>query len=267
MRLERETGMQAHETAVIHASAQIGEGVRIGAYSVIEADTVIGDNTEIANHVTVKQFTRIGPDCRIHTGAVLGDLPQDTKFKGETSYLTIGRGNVIREYATLHRASGEGAETVIGDHNMFMAQTHVAHNCRVGSFVNMANLATLGGFVQVGDRAFLGGLCAAHQFVRIGTLVMAGGGSILLEDAPPYMTVAGGYRPPVVSLNTVGLMRAGLSQETRSELKKAFRILFKSGETVSRAAARIRQELVQTPEIEHLAAFLDSSERGICSGK
>lgn len=267
MRLERETGMQAHETAVIHASAQIGEGVRIGAYSVIEADTVIGDNTEIANHVTVKQFTRIGPDCRIHTGAVLGDLPQDTKFKGETSYLTIGRGNVIREYATLHRASGEGAETVIGDHNMLMAQTHVAHNCRVGSFVNMANLATLGGFAQVGDRAFLGGLCAAHQFVRIGTMAMAGGGSILLEDAPPYMTVAGGYRPPVVSLNTVGLMRAGLSQETRSELKKAYRILFKSGETVSRAAARIRQELVQTPEIEHLAAFLDSSERGICSGK
>jgi UDP-N-acetylglucosamine acyltransferase len=259
--------MQAHETAVIHPGAKIGEGVQVGAYSIIEADTQIGDRTVIGDRVSVKQFTRVGPDCRIHTGAVLGDFPQDTKFKGETSYLTIGKGNVIREYATLHRASGQDAETVIGDHNMFMAQTHVAHNCRVGSYVNMANLATLGGFVQVGDRAFLGGLMAAHQFVRIGDMAMVGGGSILLEDAPPYMTVAGGYRPPVVSLNTVGLMRAGLSSETRSQLKKAYRILIKSGATLSQAAARIRSELIQTPEIAHLAAFLESSERGVCAGR
>lgn len=259
--------MQVHPTAVIDPGATLGQGVQVGAFSIIEADTMIGDGAIIGSHVSIKQYTRIGAGCRIHTGAALGDTPQDTKFKGEVSYLTIGDGNVIREYATLHRGSGEGSETVLGHGNMLMAQTHVAHNCRVGNHVNMANLATLGGFAQVGDRAFIGGLAGVHQFVRVGTMAMVGGGCILLEDAPPYMTVAGGYRPPVVSLNTVGLMRAGVSPESRNELKKAYRLLCKSGATLSQAVARIKEELIQTPEVAHLAAFLESNERGVCSGR
>ena len=259
--------MQAHETAMIHPGAEIGKSVKIGAHSIIEENTIIGDGTEIQTGVVVKSGTRIGRNCRIHHGAVLGDAPQDIKYRGEPTFLTIGEGNVIREYATLHRAEGEGNETVIGDRNMLMAQTHVAHNCRLGNDINMANLATLGGHVHVGDRAFLGGMIAVHQFVHVGVLAMVGGGSVLLEDAPPYMTVAGGYRPPVCGLNTIGLLRAELPSRSRSELKKAYRLLFKSGLSVQNAVDRIKSELAPVPEVLELIGFIEQSERGICKGE
>lgn len=259
--------MLANETAIINAGAEIAEDVKVGAFCIIEADTQIAAGTILETGVVVKSGTRIGRNCRIHHGAVLGDAPQDIKYQGEPSYLTIGDGNVIREYATLHKASGEGASTILGDNNMLMAQTHVAHNCRIGSSVNMANLATLGGFVEVGDRAFVGGMAAVHQFCRIGTMAMAGGGSILLEDVPPYMTAAGGYRPSVVGLNTVGLLRAELPAAARAELKKAYRILYKSGLNTQQAVGELEAQNFASSEAAHLIAFLKSSQRGICAGR
>lgn len=260
--------MLAHETAVIHPKADIDDNVEIGPFAVIEKDTIIRSGTRVYSHAVIKKGTRIGRNCEIHHGAILGDTPQDTKFEGETSYLKIGDGNVIREFATLHRASGEGGETVIGDNNMLMVQTHVAHNCRVGSNVVMANLATLGGHCVVEDRVFMGGMAGAHQFVRIGSMAMVGGASILFEDMPPYMMSAGGYRPFICGLNTVGLLRAELSGETRSELKKAYRIMYKSGNcSLTTAIARISDELKMTDEVGHLLGFLKNSKRGICRGK
>lgn len=260
--------MSVHETAVIHPKAVIEDSVEIGPFAVVEEDTVIKSGTRIYSHAVIRKGTRIGRNCEIHHGAVLGDTPQDTKFGGETSYLIIGDGNIIREFATLHRASGEGGETVIGDNNMLMAQTHVAHNCRIGNNSVMANLATLGGHCVVEDRVFIGGLAGAHQFVRIGSMAMVGGGSILFEDVPPYMTSAGGYRPFICGLNTVGLLRNELSGETRSELKKAYRIMYKSGNSsLKLAIARISEELKPTEEVKHLLDFLKNTKRGICRGK
>lgn len=260
--------MRAHETAIIDKTAEIDDTVEIGPYAVIEENTIIRGGTKIHTHAVVKKGTRIGRDCAIHCGAVLGDTPQDTKFKGEETYLIIGNGNVIREYATLHRASGEGNVTVIGDNNMLMAQSHVAHNCVVGNNVVLANLATLGGHVEVEDRVFFGGMAGAHQFVRIGELAMIGGGSVLFEDVPPYMTVAGGYRPWVCGLNTVGLLRAAIDGGSRNELKKAYRILYKSeGCMLAELIIRLGDELEMSPEVVHLIDFLKQTKRGVSRGK
>ena len=260
--------MKAHRTAIIDPKAELDDDVEIGPYAIIEEGTRIGAGCRIMSHAVIKTGTRMGRNNIVHHGAALGDTPQDIKFGFEESFLTIGDGNIIREYATLHRASGEGNETVIGDECMLMAQTHVAHNCRVGNKVVMANLATLGGFVEVEDRVFFGGVSGAHQFVRVGTMAMVGGGSMLFEDVPPYMTAAGGYRPIICGLNTIGLLRAELDPESRSELKKAYRIMYKSGcGPLEEMIQRLGEQLKPVPEVKHLIEFLSKTKRGISAGR
>lgn len=257
-----------HATAIVGAKVELGEGVTIGPFSVIEDGVEIGDGTEIHPHVVVRKGTRIGKNCLVYSGSVLGGEPQDVKFKGEESYIRIGDGTVIRECVTVHRGSGERTETKVGANCMLMANTHVAHNCIVGDRVTMANLATLGGFSQVGEGAFVGGLAGLHQFVRVGAYVMVGGGSILLEDVPPYMLVTGGCRPPVCGLNRIGLMRAGFSPEARRALHKAYRILYKQGLSIPQAVERLKEELSGFNEVRVLIDFLEGrKDRAISAGR
>lgn len=251
-----------HETAVIHPSAVLGKDVKVGPFAVIDADTEIGDGCVIGAHATVHQYTKLGKNCQLFPGCSIGAAPQDLKFVGEKSSTIIGDGCVLRECCTVNRGVGEGNETRIGNNILMMAYTHVAHNCIVGNNVIMSNVATLAGHVIVEDRAVIGGLAAVHQFCKIGRNAMIGGMARVAQDIPPFMIVAGD--PAFVSgLNSVGLSRAGMPPEQRSELKKAFRILYRSGLPMQEAIATMEQELESCEPVEHLLRFLRTVERGI----
>ena len=251
-----------HETAIIHPSAKIGKDVSVGPYAVIDEDTEIGDGCVIGAHVTIHPYTKIGKNCHFFPGCSIGAVPQDLKFVGEKSYTIIGDGGSFRECCTVHRACGEGNETRIGNNILMMAYTHVAHNCIVGNNVIMSNVATLAGHVIGEDRAVIGGLSAVHQFCKIGRNVMIGGMARVTQDVPPFMICAGD--PAFVSgLNSVGLSRAGMPVEERSELKKAFRILYRSGLPLQEAISTMEQELTSSEPMEHLMRFLRNVERGI----
>lgn len=257
------TAPQIHPTAIVDQAAQLGPGVTVGPYSIIEGRVAIGSETQIGPHVVIRDFTTIGERCRIFQFTVLGEIPQDLKFKGEESRLVIGDDNTIREFATMHRGTaGGGGVTSIGNHSLFMAYTHVAHDCRVGDRVIMSNAATLGGHILVEDHAILGGLSAVHQFGRIGRFAFIGGCSAVHRDVPPY-AMAVGNRAKLVGLNLVGLKRQGFSDATLQSLKRAYEILFMSEFNLKEAMARVRQEFPQVPEIDHLLLFLESSERGL----
>jgi len=250
----------------VDSGAELGDGVVVGAFAIVEGGVVIGEGSKIHPQAVIRRGTKMGKGCEVHSGAVIGGEPQDTKFKGEESFLEIGDNTVVREHATLHRASGEGCVTRVGSGCMLMAGTHVGHNGKVGDRVVMANLATLGGFVEVGENAFVGGMAGAHQFVRIGAYVMAGGGSVILEDIPPYMMVTGGYRPPVCGLNRIGLMRAGFSEEARKAIHKAYRILYREAESTQEAVALMKERLGGSAEVQKLVAFLEAGTgRGFAS--
>lgn len=251
-----------HATAIIHPSAKIGKNVNIGPYAVIDEDTVIGDGCVIGAHVTIHRYTTIGKNCKFFPGCSIGGEPQDLKFVGEKSYTIIGDGGTFRECCTVNRGCGEGSVTRIGNNILMMAYTHVAHNCIVGNNVIMSNVATLAGHVVVEDRAVIGGLSAVHQFCKIGRNVMIGGMARVAQDIPPFMIVAGD--PAFVSgLNSVGLSRAGMPAEERSELKKAFRILYRSGLPLQEAISAMESELESYEPVEHLLRFLRNVERGI----
>lgn len=251
-----------HETAIIHPSAVLGKDVTVGPYAVIDENTEIGDGCVIGAHVTIHPYTKIGKNCRFFPGCSIGAVPQDLKFVGEKTYTIIGDGGTFRECCTVNRAVGEGNETRIGNNILMMAYTHVAHNCIVGNNVIMSNVATLAGHVIVEDRAVIGGLSAVHQFCKIGRNVMIGGMARVNQDVPPFMICAGD--PAFVSgLNSVGLSRAGMPVEERSELKKAFRIIYRSGLSLQEAISTMEQELSSSEPIEHLLRFLRNVERGI----
>ena len=251
-----------HETAIIHPSAILGKNVTVGPYAVIDEDTVIGDGCIIGAHVTIHKYTTIGKNNRFFPGCSIGAVPQDLKFVGEKTTTIIGDGGTFRECVTVNRACGEGNETRIGNNILMMAYTHVAHNCTVGNNVIMSNVATLAGHVIVEDRAVIGGLSAVHQFCKIGRNVMVGGMARVSQDIPPFMIVAGD--PAFVSgLNSVGLSRAGMPAEHRSELKKAFRILYRSGLPLQKSIATMESDLESCEPVEHLLRFLRNVERGI----
>ncbi|MEW6659275.1 MAG: acyl-ACP--UDP-N-acetylglucosamine O-acyltransferase [Thermodesulfobacteriota bacterium] len=254
---------QIHPTAIVDGAAQLGPGVTVGPYSIIEGRVVIGPETQIGPHVVIRDFTTIGCRCRIFQFAVLGEIPQDLKFQGEESRLVIGDNNTIREFATMHRGTGGGGGvTSIGDHNLFMAYTHVAHDCRVGNRIIMSNAATLGGHIIVEDHAILGGLSAVHQFGRIGRHAFIGGCSAVHRDVPPY-AMAVGNRAKLVGLNQVGLKRQGFSLATLQSLKRAYELLFLSEYNLKEALDRVREEFPQVPEVQHLLRFIETSERGL----
>jgi UDP-N-acetylglucosamine acyltransferase len=254
---------EIHPTAIVDKVAELGEGVTVGPFSIIQGRVVIGHDTRIGSHVVIKEFTTIGSHCQVFQFAVLGEIPQDLKFQGEDSQLIIGDGNTIREFATMHRGTaGGGGVTRIGHGNLFMAYTHVAHDCQVGNGVIMSNAATLGGHITVEDYAILGGLSAIHQFCRIGRHAFVGGCSAVHRDVPPY-AMAVGNRAKLVGLNLVGLKRHGVSEPVLSSLKRAYELLFLSDLNQKEALGRIKEEFPQVPEIQHLLHFLESSERGV----
>lgn len=254
-----------HETAVVHPGARLGKDVEIGPYAVIGENVLIGDGTKIGAHAVIDGWTSIGKNCVIFPSASIGSEPQDLKFKGEKSYVFIGDNTKIREFATVNRATGEGEETRIGSHCLLQAYTHVAHNCIVGNHVIMSNAATLAGHVIVEDRAVIGGLAGVHQFVKIGRNVMVGGLTKITQDIPPFVIVDGNPAK-VRGLNNVGIARAGVDETARRNLKKAYKLLYRSGLSLAQAIAMMEQELESGEEIEHMMRFLRNAERGICRG-
>lgn len=256
--------MGLHPSAIIAPSAELGEGVTVHPFTIIEEGVRIGDGCEIGPHAVIRTGTRMGPRNRVTVGAVLGDHPQDLKFKGEESFLDIGEGNLIREYVTLHRATGEGKSTVIGNDNLLMAYTHIGHNASVGNGVMVANCAQVAGHTIIEDFAVLGGVVGTHQFVRIGTMAMIGAYSAVRIDVPPYMMADGDPARPM-RLNIVGLRRRGVSPEAIAALRTAHRILYRGELNISDALARVKEEVEMCPEVAHLIEFLEAvplGERG-----
>jgi UDP-N-acetylglucosamine acyltransferase len=253
-----------HATAVVHPRAALGAGVRVGPYAVVGEGVCLGDDVEVGPHAVLEGRCEIGPRVQIFAGAIVGFPPQDLRFKPETpSGVRIGADTVVREYATIHRASVEDGWTVVGAGCYLMASSHIAHDCRVGDGVILTGFSGLTGWVEVGDRAVISGLTGIHQFGRIGTLAFVGGCSRLSRDVPPYFLVEGNPAH-VRGLNTVGLRRAGVPAEARLLLRRAYRMLYGSGRSPGSALERIRTELGPSPYIETLAEFVAGSKRGIC---
>ncbi|SDC09558.1 MULTISPECIES: acyl-ACP--UDP-N-acetylglucosamine O-acyltransferase [unclassified Candidatus Frackibacter] len=253
-----------HDTAVISSGAKIEKDVEIGPYAVIGENVEIGEGTTIGPHVVIDGWTKIGKNNKFFTGASVGLEPQDLKFDGEESYLTIGDNNTIREYATIHRGTENGGgETRVGNNNLIMAYCHIAHDCQLGDNIVMSNAANLAGHVLVEDSAVITGLTGVHQFVRIGKMAMVGANSKVVKDVPPYILVDG--RPASVNgINVVGLRRNGVTPELRKEIKRAYKYLYRSNNNVSQAIEKMEQELDSSPEIEHFLRFLRNAQRGIC---
>ena len=252
-----------HPTAVISPTAKIGNNVTIRAYTVIGDEVEIGDGSDIGPNAVVASYTTLGKDCRIFQFASVGEIPQDLKFKGEKTFTYIGDRTVIREGATVHRATGEGNETRVGADCLLMAYIHIAHNCVLGNHVIMSNLASCAGHATVEDRVVIGGMAGVHQFVKIGRNAMVGGMSKLVQDVVPY-TIVDGHPAKVVGLNNVGISRAGIPLESRRLIKKAYKILYRSGLSLAEAIAVIEQEVDSCEEVEHFLRFLRNAERGIC---
>jgi len=255
--------MKIHPTAIVDKNVELADDVEIGPGAVIASNVRISSGCRIGPHVIIDSGTVLGPNVRVHAGAVIGTEPQDLKYSGKPTSVEIGEGTIIREYVTINRATGEGGVTRIGPRCMLMTNCHIAHECKVGEGVIMANLATLGGHVEIEDFTVIGGLAVIHQFVRVGQMAMVGGASGLMKDAPPYM-ITFGYPPArVYGVNKVGMRRNGVSDKTRDDIKRAFKFLFRSGLNFSQGLERIKEEIEPSPEIQHLIEFFDKTKRGI----
>jgi len=256
--------LEIQPTAIVHPKASIASGVKVGAYSLIGENVRIGNDTVIESHVVVEGWSEIGQRCHLFPFVSIGAPPQHLRYRGEPTRVIIGDDNVIREFVTINRATaGGGGETVLGQGNFIMAYSHIAHDCRVGNQVIMANASTLAGHIEVEDFAIVGGLVAIHQFVRVGCYAIIGGASAVPKDVPPYMCAAGN-RAQLFGLNSVGLKRHRFPEATMSALKQAYRILFRSHLTLAKAIDRVQAEIPSLPEIRHLLDFLKSSKRGVC---
>ena len=253
---------EIHPTAVIQEGARIGEGCRIGPYCVIGPNVILGIGCELHSHVVIDGHTEIGSENTFYPFASIGLRTQDLKWDGGTTWTRVGSNNTFREYVTVHSATADGDATVIGSHNNLLAYTHVAHDCQLGDHIIMSNVGTLAGHVIVEDRAIVGGLAAVHQFCRIGTMSIIGGCSKVVQDVPPYMMVDG--NPAAMrTLNKEGLKRNGVNEDTQKSMRQAYRILFRSEQTFTNAVKQVRADVATSPELEHLLAFIESSERGI----
>jgi len=253
-----------HKTAIIDPKAKIGAGVEIGPYCIVKKGVHIKKGTKLLSHVIIEGNTEIGENCTFYPFSSIGFPPQDLKYRGEPTKLIIGSNNIIREYVTIHRASVGGDETTfVGSHNYFMAYVHIAHNCKVGNHIIMANAATLAGHVVVEDFTIIGGLAAVHQFTRIGQYAMVGGLSGVVQDIPPYM-VAAGSRAKLFGPNTIGLKRHGFSDQAITAIKKAYKILFREKRSLKDAIRQVREDFADFPEIGHLIEFIEKNKRGIC---
>jgi UDP-N-acetylglucosamine acyltransferase len=251
-----------HPTAIIHPKAKLDATVQVGPYAVIDAGVEMGADCVVGPHVYLTGETKIGAGNHFHAGCVIGDAPQDLKYKGEPTRLRIGDNNVFREHFTIHRSNKPEAETIVGSHNFFMANSHVAHNCIIGDHVILANGVLLAGHAKVGDRAFLSGNCLVHQFTRVGTLAMMQGGSAISQDLPPFTMLSQGNL--MCGLNVVGLRRAGFTAEQRLELKRLYHLLFREGKNLREALAEARKNSTSAPA-KALLDFIAEAKRGVCT--
>ena len=258
-----------HPTAVIHPNAQLHPSVKVGAYAVIGENVKVGRDTVIGPHVVIEGWTEIGDRNQIFPGVTIGTEPQDLKYTGAVSFVKIGDENLIREYVTINRATYEGEATILGNQNLLMAYSHMAHNCVIEDQVIIANGVALAGHVYIESQARISGVLGVHQFVRIGKLAMIGGMTRIVQDVPPFMIVEGNPAR-VRSLNSVGLKRADFTSEDLALLKKAFRIIYRSGYRLEEALQQL-ELLPDNPHLHHLIHFIRSAirsgRRGLIPGK
>jgi len=251
-----------HATAIVHQNARIGDNVSIGPFSIIEDDVVIGEGSEIGPHVLVGAGTRLGKQCKIFKGASVGTVPQDLKFGGEKTTLTIGDHTTIREFCTLNRGTHATGETVVGSHCLLMAYCHVAHDCRVGDYFVAANAVNLAGHVTIGNHVNVGGVAAFVQFRSVGDYSFIGAYSLIVKDVAPFAKVAADPLR-VVGINQVGLKRSGFTEERRRDIKRAYKTLFRSGLVYQDALARLAEEHPGNPDVESIIAFAKKSSYGL----
>lgn len=256
--------MTIHPSAIIDPLAEIHPEAEIGPYVVVDGPVRIGRKSRVMAHATIMGWSEIGEENEIHPGVILGDAPQDTAYRGAETYLRIGNHNVLREYVQVHRGTAPGSSTVIGNHNFLMVSAHVAHNCRLGDHIIMANGALLGGYVEVGDRAFISAHCLVHQFVRVGELSLMRGLSGTSRDVPPYSIID--WQHTVRGVNVVGLKRAGFDEMRIRKIREAFRILFRKGRNLSLAIKEIESNSEISTDLTALLDFIKSSQRGVCFG-
>ncbi|MFH1347656.1 MAG: acyl-ACP--UDP-N-acetylglucosamine O-acyltransferase [Candidatus Margulisiibacteriota bacterium] len=257
------SGAKVHPTATIHPKAVLGKNVEIGAYAVIGPEVTIGDGTRIGPYCNINRWTTIGKNNVIYQGASIAAPPQDYKYKGEKGEVIIGDKNIIREFVTIHLPSGKGNKTIIGNENFIMVHAHIPHNCKIGNQVVVGGYVGLAGHTEIDDQVIIGGLAGIHQFVRLGRLTMVGAQSKVLKDIPPFMIVDGNPAQ-VRSINSIGLQRRGISNEAIAEIKKAFKLIYESGNTTAKALEEIKKRLRPLPEIEQIIKFLEEeSTRGL----
>ena len=255
--------LKIHNTAIVDKNAQLADDVEVGPYCFIGPNVKIASGTKIGCHAVLDGHTGIGKNCQIFTGACLGSIPQDLKFKDEMTYLEIGENNIFREYITVNVGTHAGSKTIIGNNNLFMAYSHVAHDCVVGNDCIIANCGTLAGHVRIEDGAVIGGLVAIHQFVRVGKLSIIGGCSKVVQDIPPFST-CDGHPARVYGVNLIGLKRNGFEREDLLKLKEAFKILFFSKMSFSHAIEKISAQMRAGKGVSYLIDFVKESKRGVC---
>ena len=251
-----------HPTAIVHADAQLGEGVEIGPYAIVGEGCVVGDGTVVAARATLERNVILGREVKVGIGSVLGGDPQDLKFRGEQTTVEVGDGTTIREYATINRGTSQSYKTTVGKGCFLMSYVHLAHDCHIGDGVIISNATQLAGHVTVDDRAIISGVSAVHQFVKIGRYCFVGGCSRVAKDIPPY-TKAVGNPIKLYGLNSVGLQRNNFPDEVIRELKRAYRLFFRSDLNVSQALERAESELQQFPEVQEFLRFVSDSGRGV----
>ena len=256
------TARRIHPSAIISSDAEIASDVEIGAYAIIGDNCTVGSGCVISPRATLERNVTLGMNVKVGVGTILGGLPQDLKFAGEETTVEIGDGTIIREYTTINRGTAHSFKTTVGRNCMLMSYVHLGHDCHVGNNVILSNMAQLAGHVTIEDKAIVSGLCAVHQFVRIGRHSFIGGCSRVAKDIPPFLKAVGN---PVrlYGLNTVGLQRSGMDEATILELKRAYRLFFRSDLNVTQAIERAQTELEPLPEVQELIRFVEASERGV----
>ncbi len=251
---------RVHSTAIVERDCELADDVEVGPYTIIRGGTIVGPGTTVDAHVLL-EHTTIGADCRLHFGAAIGGPPQDQGYRDEPTRVVIGNHNVVREYVTIHRATGEGNITRVGDHNMLMASTHLGHNCDVGNHVTLSTLSGMSGHTIIEDEAIIGGMVGSHQRVRVGRLAMVSGFSKMSQDVPPFSLVDG--KPArVIGPNLVGLRRAGMALGVRQALQRAFRLIYRSELELPKALDQVADELGSFSDVLYLVEFLQRMRDG-----
>jgi len=251
-----------HQTAIISSKSIIGKNVFIGPYCIIDDDVIIGDNTRIDAHTIIRSYTTVGQNCHIFSNCVIGEIPQDKKFEGEKSKLVIGDNTVVREFCTLNRGTKDSGLTKIGSDCLLMAYVHVGHDCLVSDNIILANGVQLGGHVEIQKYAIVGGLTPVHQFCKIGEHTLVGGGLRVVQDIPPFI-IANGQPLKFSGINALGLRRRKFSVTQRTNIKKAYKILYNSNMNTSQALEKIKKDFSSQNEISTIISFINDSSRGL----